>query len=176
MSAEEAHQLSSLLNKVLKEQDHLKKDPAIKALKKLVKTKNSGDLINWRGGGGFTVAKLAPSCFDYSPEIGYTYLTTEATGDTLVRSVAANLGFYLTENDTHFNGCRNNEHLAVVEGVLNDQKVGDLMSHLTEGHSILFAATTLDEGIRDTIRSYKNGSRAVHIPLDLFPYGEEEEN
>lgn len=108
--------------------------------------------------------------------MGYTSLTPEATGETLVASVAANLGFHLTPEDPHYDGRRNNQHLAVVEGVLTEQKVGDLMTFLPEDHSILFAATMLDEGIRDVIRSYKNGSRTVHVPLDLFPYSVEEEN
>lgn len=176
LTPDEAQKLTSLLNKALKDNDDLKKSTDIKAVKNLVKTKNSGDVVNWRGGGGFTVAKLSPPCYDYDPDMGYTYLTPEATGETLVASVAANLGFYLTSDDPHFDGRRNNEHLAVVEGVLTEQKVGDLMAHLPDGHSILFAATTLDEGIREVIRSYKNGSRAVHVPLDLFPYSDEKEN
>ncbi|AKK03580.1 site-specific DNA-methyltransferase [Corynebacterium epidermidicanis] len=176
MTPDEAQKLTSLLNKAIKEHDDLKKSADIKALKALVKTKNSGDVVNWLGGGGFTVAKLAPSCYDYTPETGYTHLTDAATGETLIASVAANLGFHLSASDPHFSGRRNNEHLAVVEGVLTEAKVGDLMAHLPEGHSILFAATNLDEGVRDVVRSYKNGSRVVHVPLDLFPFGEEEEN
>ena len=176
LSPEEAQKLTSLLNKALKDQDGLKKSADIKAIKALVKTKNSGDVVNWRGGGGFTVATLAPTCFDYAPETGYTFLTEDATGKTLVNSVAANLGFYLTKNDPHFDGRRGNEHLAVVEGVLTTEKVDDLMAHLPDGHSLLFAATVLSNGIHETIRNYKNGSRAVHVPLDLFPFGENEEN
>lgn len=148
---------------------------AIDSVEKLIQTKPLNE-IDWRGGGGFTVAKLSPSCYNYDPEIDYTYLTEAATGETLVASVAANLGFYLTPDDPHFDGRRNNEHLAVVEGVLIEKKVGDLMAYLPAGHSILFAATILDEGIREVVRSYKNGSRAVHVPLDLFPYSDEEEN
>lgn len=176
MTPEDAQKLTSLLNKAIKEHDNLKKSADIKALKALVKTKNSGDVVNWLGGGGFTVAKLGATCYDYSPDTGYAFMTPEATGEALVRSVAANLGFYLTADDPHFDGRRNNEHLVVVEGVLTETKVGDLMAHLPEGHSILFAATSLDEGIRDVVRTYKNGSRVIHIPLDLFPFGEEEEN
>lgn len=174
LTPDDAQKLTSLLNKALKEQDDLKKSADIKALKALVKTKNSGKVVNWLGGGGFTVARLAPSCYDYTPETGYTHLTDAATGETFIASVAANLGFYMSTGEPHFDGHRNNEHLAVVEGVLTEAKVGDLMAHLSKGHSILFAATNLEEGVRDVVRSYKNGSRVVHIPLDLFPFGEEE--
>lgn len=176
MTAEDAQKFTSLLNKIIKDHDDLKKSADVKAIKALSKTVKTKDTVNWRGGGGFTVARLAPSCYDCDPEMGYTSLTPAATGETLIASVAANLGFYLTPEDPRFDGRRNNQHLAVVEGVLTEQKVGDLMTFLPEGHSILFAATMLDEGIRDVIRSYKNGSRTVHIPLDLFPYSAEEEN
>ncbi|MFS0501522.1 site-specific DNA-methyltransferase [Corynebacterium striatum] len=176
MAAEDAQKFTSFLNKIIKDHDDLKKSADVKAIKALSKTVKTKDTVNWRGGGGFTVARLAPSCYDYDPEMGYTSLTPAATGETLIASVAANLGFYLTPEDPRFDGRRNNQHLAVVEGVLTEQKVGDLMTFLPEGHSILFAATMLDEGIRDVIRSYKNGSRTVHIPLDLFPYSAEEEN
>nr|WP_330217028.1 site-specific DNA-methyltransferase [Corynebacterium camporealensis] len=148
---------------------------AVKEVEKLISTRPLKE-VHWLGGGGFTVAMLGPTCYDYSPDTGYTVLTSEATGETLIASVAANLGFHLSASDPHFDGRRNNEHLAVVEGVLTEAKVGDLMAHLPEGHSILFAATNLDEGVRDVVRSYKNGSRVVHVPLDLFPFGEEEEN
>ncbi|MFS0133328.1 site-specific DNA-methyltransferase [Corynebacterium striatum] len=176
MAAEDAQKFTSFLNKIIKDHDDLKKSADVKAIKALSKTVKTKDTVNWRGGGGFTVARLAPSCYDYDPEMGYTSLTPAATGETLIASVAANLGFYLTPEDPRFDGRRNNQHLAVVEGVLTEQKAGDLMTFLPEGHSILFAATMLDEGIRDVIRSYKNGSRTVHIPLDLFPYSAEEEN
>lgn len=176
VTAEDAQKFTSLLNKIIKDHDDLKKSADVKTIKALSKTVKTKDTVNWRGGGGFTVARLAPSCYDYDPEMGYTSLTPAATGETLIASVAANLEFYLTPEDPRFDGRRNNQHLAVVEGVLTEQKVGDLMAFLPEGHSILFAATMLDEGIRDVIRSHKNGSRTVHIPLDLFPYSAEEEN
>lgn len=146
---------------------------ALKVANKLIATKPSRTR-NWRGGGGFTVACLSPSCYDYDPEMGYTSLTPEATGETLIASVAANLGFYLTPDHLHFDGQRNRQHLAVVEGLLDRGKVDELFSHLSEKHSILFAATMLDDGVREYVRSFKNGSRVLHVPLDLFPYSEEE--
>lgn len=170
MTPDEGQKLTSLLNKALRDHDELKKDPAIKTIKRLVKTKNFGDIINWRGGGGFTVAHLAPPCYTYDPKVGHTTLTAAATGDTLVASVAANLGFHLTKDDPHFDGRRGNEHLAVIEGVLTEKKVNDLMAHVPDKHSILFAATVIGDGVAEVIRSYKNGSRALHVPLDMFPY------
>ena len=170
MTPDEAQKLTSLLNKAIREQPELKKNSAIKAVKDLVKTKKTKDAINWRGGGGFTVARLSPSCFDYDPDLDLTTLTEAATGSTLVASVAANLGFYLTPEGRHFDGILGRQHLAVVEGVLDDAKVDDLMAHLPEGHTLLIAATIVPEGVRDHVRRFKNGSRVLHIPLDLFTY------
>lgn len=170
MTPDEAQLLNSLLNKLLRDQDHLKKSAEIKAVKGLSKTTKSKDTVNWRGGGSFTVARLSPSCFDYDPDLDLTTLTEAATGSTLVASVAANLGFYLTPEDRHFDGILGRQHLAVVEGVLDDAKVNDLMAHLPEGHTMLIAATIVPEGVRDHVRGFKNGSRVLHIPLDLFTY------
>ena len=170
ISAEDAQKLTSLLNKAITNRDDLKKNPVVRELKSLVKTAKSKDTVNWRGGGSFTVARLSPSCFDYDPSLDLMALTGAATGATLVASVAANLGFYLTPKDRHFDGILGRQHLAVVEGVLDDAKVDDLMTHLPEGHTLLIAATIVPEGVRDHVRSFKNGSRVLHIPLDLFTY------
>lgn len=170
ITPDEAHQLNSLLNKLLRDQDDLKKAAEIKAVKELSKTAKAKNTVNWRGGGSFTVARLSPSCFDYDPDLDLTTLTEAATGKTLVESVAANLGFYLTPEDRHFDGILGRQHLAVVEGVLDDAKVNDLMAHLPEGHTLLIAATIVPEGVRDHVRRFKNGSRVLHIPLDLFTY------
>ena len=170
ISAEDAQKLTSLLNKAISDHDELKKSQDVRTLKALVKTVKSKDTVNWRGGGSFTVARLSPSCFDYDPDLDLTTLTEVATGSTLVESVAANLGFYLTPEDRYFDGILGRQHLAVVEGVLDDTKVDDLMAHLPEGHTLLIAATIVPEGVRDHVRRFKNGSRVLHVPLDLFTY------
>lgn len=170
ISAEDAQKLTSLLNKAISDHDELKKSQDVRTLKALVKTVKSKDTVNWRGGGSFTVARLSPSCFDYDPDLDLTTLTEAATESTLVESVAANLGFYLTPEDRYFDGILGRQHLAVVEGVLDDTKVDDLMAHLPEGHTLLIAATIVPEGVRDHVRRFKNGSRVLHVPLDLFTY------
>lgn len=170
LTPEEAQKFTSLLNKAIKNADELKKNPAIKRLKAMTKTKPVKGVVNWRGGGGFQVAHLEPACFDYDPEVALTTLTEHATGDLLVRSIAAQLRFTLTSDDLHFDGKRGREHLVVVEGVLDEEKIDEVMAHLPEGHSVLFAATVVDEHSREHVRGFKNGSRVVHVPLDLFPY------
>lgn len=172
LTPEEAQKFTSLLNKTIKNADELKKNPAVKQLKAMTKTKPVKGVVNWRGGGGFQVAHLEPACFDYDPEVALTTLTEHATGELLVRSVAAQLRFALTPDDLHFDGKRGREHLVVVEGVLDDEKIDEVMSHLPDGHSVLFAATVVDDFAREHVRSLKNGSRVVHVPLEVFPYSD----
>ena len=170
LTPDEAQKFTSLLNKTIKNDDELKKNPAIKQLKKMTRTKPVKGIVNWRGGGGFTVAHLEPACFDYDPEVALTTLTEQATGNLLVRSVAAQLRVTLTPEDLRFDGKRGREYLVVVEGVLDREKIDEIMAHLPAGHSVLFAATVVDETAREHVRDFKNGSRVVHVPLDLFPY------
>lgn len=175
LSVEDAHELTSLLNKAIADRVDLKKNPTVKELKALVKTRKSKDSVNWRGGGSFKVASLSPTCFDYDQDLDLTTLTEAATGLTLVESVAANLRFYRTPEDRHFDGLVGRQYLAVVEGVLDNDKVDDLMAHLPAGHTLLIAATIIPEGIRDYARGFRNGSRVVHIPLDIFTYTKAQE-
>jgi len=175
LTAEDAQRFTSLLKKVVANRDDLKKDATVKTLRELTKTKKTPDTINWRGGGGFTVAKLSPTCFDYNEELDLVTLTEHATGQTLIDSVAAQLRFYLTPNDRHFHGQVGIQHLVVIEGVLDNEKVDDLMSHLPQGHCLVVAATIINEETRDHVRSFKNGSRVVSIPHDLFTYSKNQE-
>lgn len=172
---EEAQKFTSLLNKIIADYDSLKRDATVKTLKTLTKTKKTPDTVNWRGGGGFTVAKLSPTCFDYNEELDLVTLTEHATGQTLIDSVAAQLRFYLTPNDRHFHGQVGIQHLVVIEGVLDNEKVDDLMSHLPQGHCLVLASTIINEETRDHVRSFKNGSRVVSIPHDLFTYSKNQE-
>lgn len=169
MEAEDAQRFTSLLNKLVADNPELKKSAQVKELKALSKTTKTKDTVNWRGGGRFTVAHLSPTCFDHVPEIGLTTLTEHATGETLVNSVAANLAFHLTPDDLVFDGRRGKQRLAVIEGTLTRAKVDELNTHRADGESVLFAALMLEEGVRDYVRSLKNGSRVVAVPGDLFP-------
>lgn len=96
LSAEDAQKLTSLLNKAVKDEPELKKSADVKLIKQLVKTKKSPDTINWRGGGGFTVARLSKPCFDVDEDTGFVVLTEDATARNLSAAVAAHLRFRMT--------------------------------------------------------------------------------
>ncbi len=173
VSPEDAAKFTSVLNKLIAGDDELKKDKTVKALKKLAKTKNTKPTINWRGGGGFQTAHLSPTCFDYDEALGRVLLTPDATGEVLVRSVAANLGFRLLADDgSPFDGERGKTLLKVHEGVADAELVDTLVAQVPEGCSLLLAATGVADGTREHLRRACKGSRVVHVPDGIFPYAE----
>ena len=169
ISVEDAAKFNSVLNKLIDGTD-LKKDDAIKTLKALSKTVRTKEVINWRGGGGFQVAHLSPACFDYEPKYDRVLLTPAATGDTLVRSVAANLGFSMLGGDSAFDAKRGNSYLKVIDGVATVEIAEWLLSQSTPGSTIVLAATSVMDGVREYLRRGCKGSRVIAIPDDIFHF------
>lgn len=174
VSAEDAAKFTSVLNKLIADDPDLKKDAAVKALKAAAKTRRTKEVINWRGGGGFQVAHLSPACFDYDPKLDRVMLTAEATGETLVESVAANLGFKLLhpDDDYVFDARRGNSLLKVLDGVATVKIVDWLVGQVTPGETIVLAATSVMDGVRERLRRSCKGSRVVALPDDVFRYSE----
>lgn len=165
----------TLIGRVL-QQEGLPTDDiaALTEARKLLAMRNK-EVINWRGGGSFRVARLSPSCFDYDPNLDLVTLTEAATGQVLVESVAANLNFRLTPDHRYFHGVRGAMRLVVVEGRLDRAKVDDLIAHLADGEGLTIAATEIDDGVRQYLRSLGRGCRAVHVPSEIFTYSSAKE-
>lgn len=174
VSPEDAAKFTSVLNKLIKGEPKAKKDPVVKALKAASKTKRTKEVLNWRGGGGFQVAHLSPACFDYNPKLDRVMLTAHATGDALVESVAANLGFTLlhAEDDYVFDARRGNALLKVIEGVATIEIADWLASQVEPGETIVLAATAVMDGVRQHLRKAVKGSRVMAVPDDVFRYSE----
>lgn len=174
LSADDAQKLTSLLNKAISANPELKKSADIRAVKQMVKTRRVKDVVNWRGGGGFQAAHLSPACFDYDPQLGRVMLTAAASGQVFIESVAANLGFALLhpDDDYVFDGRRGNSLLKVVEGVATVEIVDWLASKVRPGETIVLAATSVMDGVRQHLRKAVKGSRVVAVPDDVFPYSE----
>lgn len=165
---------TKLLNAITKEDGLAGEDiAAINVVKRLLATAPSKKR-NWRGGGGFQVAHLSPSCFDYDPALDRVMLTPDATGEVLVASVAANLGFSLLhpDDDVVFDGRRGNSLLKVIEGVATIDEVNRLVEQIRPGETIVLAATVVLDGVREHLRRTCKGSRVVAIPDDIFPYAQ----
>lgn len=174
VSPEDAAKFTSVLNKLIADDPEAKKDPRVKALKAASKTRRTKEVVNWRGGGGFQVAHLSPACFDYDPELDRVMLTVAATGQTLIESVAGNLGFTLLhpDDDYVFDARSGNALLKVVEGVATVEIVDWLASQVQPGETIVLAATTVMDGVRQHLRKLVKGSRVVALPDDVFRYSE----
>lgn len=144
---------------------------ALRDVGSLIATKPS-NVRNWRGGGGFQVAHLSPTCFDVDEELGQVVLTEAATGDVLVESVAANLGFRLLhpDDDTVFEGRRGRTLLKVYEGVVDAESAASWLSELEDGETLLIAALGVADGVNKELRRFGRGCRAIVIPDDLFTF------
>ena len=179
VSPDDAARFTSVLNKLIADKPDLKGNNVVKQLKKLAKTCNLKGVVNWRGGGGFQVAHLAPACFDYDEKLDRVVLTEAATGSLLINSVAANLGFSRLEygdwdayDGYYFDGYRGNTVLKVWEGVADVELVDWLVSRLHDGQRMVLAATQAFDGVREHLRHARRGSRLILIPDELFPYAQ----
>ena len=177
VTPKDAADFNKVLNKIISDFPELKKDDTIKSLKAITKTIKTKELINWRGGGGFQVAHLSPACFDYSEELDRVILTPAATGETLIRSVAANLSFNLIDKSkaSIFDARRGKTLLKVIEGVATTELVDSLISFLDEGETIVIAAMSVLDGVREHLRRECKGSRIIALPDDVFNYAKGDE-
>lgn len=159
---------TQLLNAVAKRKDLSGAEKAaIKEVQKLIGTRPS-TVRNWRGGGGFQVAHLSPTCFSYDPNLEAVTLTKSATGEVLKNAVAAHLGFTLTPENPFFDGVLGAQRLVVLETFATAEDVEELIGHLGESETLVLCATGLDTGVRKHLLRVRRGSVAKHIPDDLF--------
>ncbi|CAB0899408.1 site-specific DNA-methyltransferase [Corynebacterium diphtheriae] len=170
MSADDAQKFTSLLNKVLKDNPELKNSTQVKELKAATKTRNSGDVVNWRGGGSFTIATLSKPCFDVDEDLGLTILTEHADADNLARSVAAHLRFTLTPEHPVFPGQRGNMWLYVTRQPVDERVMDELLSYLGEGEAVTVASTSVLPEHTTYLHKRAKGSRALSIPDGLFTH------
>ena len=172
VSPDDAAKFTSVLNKLIADDPEAKKNLLVKTLKAAAKTKRIKEVINWRGGGGFQVAHLSPTCFDYDPTLKRVMLTPDATGENLIASVAANLRFARTQvsEAAVFDAKRGTMFLKVIEGPVSTEMIDSLVGHLSPGESLTVAATVVPDGMREYLRKSVKGSRIVAIPDDIFSF------
>ncbi|MDK4233635.1 site-specific DNA-methyltransferase [Corynebacterium accolens] len=168
LSAEDAQKLTSLLNKAVKDEPELKKSADLRAVKQLVKTKKSPDTINWRGGGGFTTARLSRDCFDVDEDTGLVVLTEDATARNLSAAVAAHLRFRMTPNNPVFPAKREKMNLFVTRQPLTQEFIDELVYYVPDGEAVTVAATSADSDLGRYLHKACPGSRIIHLPDGLF--------
>lgn len=168
LSAEDGQKLTSLLNKAVKDEPELKKSADLRAVKQLVKTKKSPDTINWRGGGGFTVARLSRDCFDVDEDTGLVVLTEDATARNLSAAVAAHLRFRMTPDNPVFPAKREKMNLFVTRQPLTQEFIDELVYYVPDGEAVTVAATSADSDLVRYLHKACPGSRIIHLPDGLF--------
>lgn len=168
LSADDAQKLTSLLNKALRDEPELKKSADVKLIKKLVKTSKSPDSINWRGGGGFTVARLSKACFDVDEDTGMVVLTEGATARNLSAAVAAHLRFRMTPNNPIFPAKREKMNLYVTRQPLTHEFIDELVYYVPDGEAVTVAATSANPDLGRYLHKACPGSRIIHLPDGLF--------
>ena len=106
-------------------------------------------------------------------------MTPEATGGTLARSVAANLSFKMIDpkSGSAFDARRGKTLLKVVEGIATTEIVDTLVSYLNPDETVVIAAMSVMDGVREYLRRVRKGSRIIVLPDDIFQYskGDEEQ-
>lgn len=170
VSPDDANRFTAILNKLIANDDELKNSKSVKKIKSLSKTKKSREKVNWRGGGGFSVAHLSPECFDYDASLDRVLLTENANGETLVKSLAANLGFRLLDDASYFDAVRGDTFLKVIDGVVDEEQIDLLLQRLKDTETVVIAGTMVMDGAREYLRKAKKGSKVIAVPDDVFRY------
>lgn len=168
LTPEDAQKLTSLLNKAVRDEPELKKSADLRAVKQLVKTKKSPDTINWRGGGGFTTARLSKPCFDVDEDTGLVVLTEDATARNLSAAVAAHLRFRMTPGNPVFPAKREKMNLFVTRQPITQEFIDELVYYVPDGEAVTVAATSADSDLGRYLHKACPGSRIIHLPDGLF--------
>lgn len=140
-------------------------------LRKVVDGNDPGGIteaVAWKGGGGFTETRVAPSMFEDVD--GTVVLADWATNGQLAEAVAAQLKFGL-EQEGPFVGRKGRTRLAVLDGMLTIGVADHLLDQLDERENIVVVAMTLEEGVAEHLRKQRPGSRARKVPRDLARSG-----
>jgi adenine-specific DNA-methyltransferase len=132
------------------------------------KTRNE-TLVNWKGGGGFTLARIGPSMYEVDDIDGTVYLSTAATNGAWSKAVAGQLRFTLTPDDPVFCGMRNRQRLAVVDGVADEAVVRAVVENLTEKERAVIVAKAVLPEAADLLKELSPGSRIRKAPEQMFP-------
>ena len=143
---------------------------ARKSLRAAAKTRDQSTTV-WKGGGGFTVAKVGPSMYEVDDEDGSVYLAAEATNGAWSKAVAGQLKFTLTPGDPVFCGVRKRQRLAVIDGVADETVVRTVVEHLGEQEKAVIVAKGVLPEASELLQSLSPGSRIKKAPGDIFPNG-----
>jgi len=166
IDADDAFHFQQMLRKVSQGLigDH---EASIKALMNATKTRRES-LLQWCGGSGFTIAKLAPSMYETDDRSGDVYLSDAATNGAWSKSVAGQLGFEMTSDDPVFVGRKGRQRLAVVDGVVDENVVRVVLGSLREREVCVIVGKAVMSAAEELLKSRSKGSRIKQAPDELF--------
>lgn len=122
-----------------------------------------------QSGGGFTVARMAPSMYEVDDETGEVFLASAATNGAWSKAVAGQLGYTLTPDDQVFCGVKRRMRLGVIDGVADEQVVRTVVEHLGDGEKAVIVAKAVLPAAEALLKALSSGSRLRKAPDDLFP-------
>lgn len=141
---------------------------ALRSLRSAASTK-AQTTINWRGGGGFTVAQTGPSMYVIDDEDGTIYLSTAATNGSWSKAVAGQLKFKLTPDNPIFCGVRNRQRLAVIDGIVDETVVHAVVESLDDGELAVIVGKAVLPEAASLLKELSPGSRIRKAPDQIFP-------
>jgi adenine-specific DNA-methyltransferase len=121
--------------------------------------------IEWKGGGGFGLFEVSPSMFQVDGSC--IQLSQWATGGVLAEATAAQLRFEYSPSGV-FSGSRDGYHLAVVDGLVDENVISSLLVELAEGELLHVAATQIAANAKTALRDLSPNSKLSKIPEDVL--------
>lgn len=141
-------------------------------LEKVAKGEDPGGIsrsVDWTGGGGYRVLKVASSMFE-ADEDGDLFLADWAVGGELARAVCAQVR-YEYEPAGPFTGHKGRSRLAVLDGMLTAGVAELLLSKLADKETLLVVAQAIEPGAEELLSSRRGGSKVRKMPRDLARRG-----
>ncbi|MGC4764574.1 site-specific DNA-methyltransferase [Micromonospora sp. DT46] len=167
MTPEEAQKFTTLLGRVAKSVEGLD-EQTLRALRVATRTRDE-TTVRWKGGGGFTIARVGPSMYEVDDEDGEVYLSEAATNGAWSKAVAGQLRFKLAPDHPVFCGSRQRQRLAVIDGVVDETVVRTVVEHLGDKERAVIVAKAVLPQAQELLSRLSPGSRIKKAPDDLFP-------
>lgn len=119
----------------------------------------------WDGGGGFRCVTVGPSMYELT-QFGVVLADWAVNGE-FARAVAGQLGFEWRPG-APFCGAKNRHRLAVFDGVIGPEEIGQLVARLEENELVTVVAKVVLPGTEQALAHLSRGSEIRKAPRDLL--------
>lgn len=159
VTPKQAKEFNTVLTKVAKSLPGFDAS-ALKALRAATRTRDE-TAERWSGGGGFTLARLAPSMYEVVDD--QVFLSEAATNGAWAAHVAGQLRFR-REDAPPFCGRRGRRRLAVVDGFVRGGDVEQIVAALGDGETVRIVCKAHDDSAVEAIARARPGSTIERAP------------